>query len=182
MTNGATTPSSRRDKFLVSMDLGAGRTTTVQVSGDQVDRFNIVGASSTAGAGTPIEPQLVVRRGGGTRYIYNGANDTAPESRVQGSTRSMRVPTISNRFKKGKEIKVPLGMRTPNGNERMTTFHLPSAASNYAIAVWIKQKFRANIPSFFITPSGSRHPVNVTIVPDINPRDSGDSDPAIPGG
>jgi hypothetical protein len=179
MVDAAPVLNSRRDKFLVPIDLGGGRNSVVQVNGDQVDRFNILGAVAGAGDGTTeIQPQIVTRRGGGTRYIYNGANDTSPESRVQSSSRSVRVRTIENKFKKGKEIKVPLGLRTPNGNERFTTFHFPAAASHYVIAVFIKTKFRANKPSYFLTPSGARHPVNVAVLPDLNPRDTGDGDPA----
>ena len=179
MTGSTPSTRTRRDKLLVPIDIGSGRTTNVVVTGDQADYFNITGAVSTSDDdGTAITPRQR-ERAAHTRSVYSSVTDATPREITVGRSIWYDTPTASTRFTQGKAIKVPTAMTTTRGNVRFTTIHMPAAATNLAIARWINTKFTAHKPSYFLTPAGARHPVNVAAPPgaDVNPGNDDDATP-----
>jgi hypothetical protein len=159
----------------VAIDVGSGKTIAFSVS-DFI--FSYFGLNETALDQTP----KLKRRKQHTRQLYDKETGL-PRDGVTANVPTSEwydVPAAQADII-GKNIQVPTEIpRRPGSTEmRMKTIRVPNKASNYAIAVWIKKGFdAAKRPTYFLTPSGKRYPVNVTDPPggDVNPGNtSGDT-------
>lgn len=150
----------------VEIELGSGKSQAFNIRSDVATYFGITTLGATAQA-----PVLRTRKAH-TRQLYaNGLGDAT-------SATTTNVPkaewyVVKNPISElgsGKAIRVPTKLTTTKGNIRYATIRVPAGASMLAIAQWIKAKFDATKrPDYFLTPSGQRHPTNVTVVADPNP-------------
>lgn len=161
----------------VEIELGSGKNASFNIRSDIATYFGIAPITTTNQA-----PVLRTRKAH-TRQLYaNGLGDTT-------SSTTTNVPkaewyVVKNPISElgtGKAIRVPTALTTAKGNTRFVTIRVPGGASMLAIAQWMKAKFTpAKLPPYFLTPSGQRHPTNITAVPDPNPGNATADAPTTP--
>ncbi|WP_009631023.1 hypothetical protein [Synechocystis sp. PCC 7509] len=153
---------------VVDMNIGSGRTIHVVVPQKIITYFGI------AVSATPIEGYLRKRKAYTRKVRESGAlNDRVVRvAAVEGAewydSRGANSGGII-----GKLIKIPTQLRADpavaTSPIRLVSLRVPAAASNYAIAQWIKGKFVSKPPGYYITNSGVLYPTNVPVQADPNP-------------
>lgn len=159
---------------LVEMNIGSGKVIVFAVPHKIVDYFGI--AISAAG---PIG-YLRKKESHNRKVREKGAlNDTVVKTIFVETAEWYDVKGGGSGKIAGKLIKIPTELHV-NANDplspiRFVSLRIPSVATNYSIAQWMKVKFTTKKPSYYIANSGRRYPVNVTTQADPNP---GNNDPA----
>lgn len=161
----------------VEIELGSGKKAAFNIRSDVAEYFGIDPMTATASA-----PKLRIRKAH-TRQLYaNGLGDT-----TSGTTTNVPkaewyvVANPISELGSGKAIRVPTKLTTTKGNIRFATIRVPAGASMLAIAQWLKAKCdTTKLPAYFLTPSGQRHPTNITPVSDPNPGNAVADAPTTP--
>lgn len=170
MTDAAATPG-KLTYSPVPIDLGSKNTGAVNVRSDIISYFNVPAAATTAA------PILKTR----ARYTYmkkNGLNDPTGVEKTVEKAEWYALPTVPRRGT-GQSIKIPTELKNAKGNIRYVTLRFPGGATMLAISNWIAEYFRAHTPTYFISPSGTRHPVTDVTLADLNPGNAdADATPA----
>lgn len=157
----------------IDMNLGSGRTVQINVSKAIKDYFNITASAATTSQAT------LRKRKAHTRRVFN--RDTLDVTvKSQAGVRDAEWYDTKNqrgRRGSGKLIKIPTELpynaAAPSSGFRLVSTRVPATATNYVIANWINTKFTAHKPSYFLTPSGVKYPVNVPAQADPNPGNTG---------
>lgn len=155
---------------LCPMEVQTGVIIDIRVRSDYVDYFNIPEI-----AGDVDRPLVLKKRAAHTRTIYpTGLGDGAGVGVNVGEAKWYGLDKEPLRNGTAlKIIKVPSELVTVKGAIRYATIHIPNGITNGIIANWINTKFLSHPPTFFLTPSGIQHPVNISYTGDPNPDQDG---------
>lgn len=159
-----------RQPSLISMNIGSNRSVVFSVPYKIIEYFGIIVVGDAAAAKSYLR-----KRKPHERKIHQKGTINATVVRtvsVEGAEfPDMRTPEAG--FIAGKLIKIPTQLNSdpadPNSSFRMVSLRTPSIATNYCIAMWMNQVFVTKKPTYFLTPSGRKYPVNVPIIADPNP-------------
>lgn len=155
---------------LVEMELNSSTTISIPVRSDIITYFGI-----------PVGTTTVQKK---TRKVKEHTRKINSLGLTDQTQKTINVPEndfddVIGRPRKGrggnKNIRVPSKLVTAKGKVRFATIRIPQIATNYTIALWIKDKFAANQPTYFLTNAGRKYPVNVPASANPNPVLAGTS-------
>lgn len=153
---------------IVDMNIGSGRVIYLVVPSAIIDYFGIVQSEAPAEA-------FLRKKKAHTRKVRSRQvlNDTVIETVAVKSSEWYDTRNRNSGGIIGKLIKIPTQLRAdpavPTSPIRLVSMRVPAAASNYAIAQWIKTKFVSKKPTYYITSGGVLYPTNVPSQADPNP-------------
>lgn len=157
-----------RQPELVTMDIGSNRLINISVPYKIIEYFGIV-----SGGVAVAQPYLRKRKPYIRKVRSSTLNDTIVKTISVEGAEWQDIRTPSTQGVMGKLIKIPTQLHAiagdPTSPIRLVSMRIPSIATNYVIAMWINQRFVSKKPTYYITSSGGKYPVNVANVVDPNP-------------